>query len=333
MHVHLENLTSKPRIFWLTPELVEATRHANPDLDQRVRFSVGADLTDLERNLKTAAVLVTSADVVCHPGFPRADLARAAPALRQIHLIGAAVDRVLPLDWLPEHVQLTNNSGVHVDKVREFLTMALLALNARLPQIVSNQTHGRWDPIFTPLIRGKTAAVIGLGAMGQAAVAVARSLGLEVVGVSRSGRPVPGVARVHKVEDLAVAVDNVDFIVIAIPLTPETRGLVDRKVLQRARRGAGLVNVGRAGVMDHAALTELLRGGDLGGAILDVLPEEPLPASSDLWSTPNLLITPHVAADDLDNYMTGTMSVVCDNLRRHLAGTPLENVVDRSAGY
>jgi phosphoglycerate dehydrogenase-like enzyme len=222
---------------------------------------------------------------------------------------------------------------VHVDKVREFLTMALLALNARLPAIATNQRQARWDQIFTPLARGKTAVVIGLGSIGQAAVQAARSLGIEVRGVSRSGRPVDGVSRVDPVQQLAAAVRDADFIVIATPLTPETTGMVDRAVLESAKRGAGLVNVGRAGVMDHRALVDLLRSGHLSGAMIDVLPEEPLPGSSELWSAPNLLITPHVAADDLDGYMPATLQLVFDNIRRRFAGQPLVNVVDRSAGY
>jgi phosphoglycerate dehydrogenase-like enzyme len=333
VHIHLENLRSKPPIFWLTPELADEALVANPDLASRLRITVGSELTGLAQNLQTASLLVTSADVVCHPDFPRTELARAAPELRQIHLIGAAVDRVLPLDWLPEGVLLTNNSGVHVDKVREFLTMALLALNARLPQIAFNQRQARWDPVFTPLARGKTAVVIGLGAIGQAAVQAARALGITVRGVSRSGRPVEGVPRVDRVQDLAAAVRDADFIVIATPLTPETTGLVSRAVLAGAKRGVGLVNVGRAGVMDHDALVDLLRSGHLSGAMIDVLPEEPLPSSSPLWSAPNLLITPHVAADDLDGYMRGTMQLVFDNIRRRFAGQSLVNVVDRTAGY
>jgi phosphoglycerate dehydrogenase-like enzyme len=333
MHVHLENLASKPRIFWLTPELADATRQRHPDLEGRVRFSVGTDLEQLREQLETAEVLVTSADVVCHPAFPRANLAAAAPRLRQLHLIGAAVDRVLPLDWLPEAVTLTNNSGVHVEKVREFLTMALLALNARLPELAFNQRRSRWDQVFTPLIRGKTAAVLGLGAIGRAAVSAATTLGLSVQGVRRSQEPVPGVQAIHPPEQLKRAVAVADFLVIATPLTPHTRGLASAEVLRALPRGAGVINVGRAGVMDHDALVELLDSGHLSGAILDVLPEEPLPASSKLWTAPNLLITPHVSADDLDGYMTGTMDLVVENIRRRLAGEPLRNAVDRRAGY
>src|SRR5471032_3319423 len=139
LHVHLENLSSKPPVFTLSPALVRLTRRHNKDLAGKVRFTVGEDFADFEQRLKTADVLVTSSDAVRHPRFPRARLAEAAPRLRYLQLIGADVEGVLPLDWLPPAVKLANNSGVHAAKAREFLLMALLALNARLPAIVWNQ--------------------------------------------------------------------------------------------------------------------------------------------------------------------------------------------------
>jgi phosphoglycerate dehydrogenase-like enzyme len=333
MHVHLENSTSKPRPFWLTPELVDAARQNNPALEGAVRFTVNTDLEDINQKLSTATVLVTSSAVISDPRFPRQALADTAPSLKFIHLIDAGVEDVMPLDWLPPSVQLTNNSGVHADKATEFVTMALLALNSRLPEIVSNQRHARWEQIFTPLIRGKSLVVIGLGDLGRAAVVAGQALGLRILGVRRSGASVPGVEQVYPTTQLHDALKRADFIVIATPLTSETRNLIDRAALEAAKPGAGLINIGRAGVLDHDALVDLLGQGRLSNAILDVLPNEPLHSSSDLWAVPNLVIYPHVGADDPTRYMTDTMKLVFENLRRHLAGRPLENVVDPRKGY
>ena len=333
MHVHLENYTSKPRVFWLTPELARAARRRHPDLARHVRFSVGDDLETLERNLRACTVLVTSADVLRDPRFPRARLREHAPRLALIHVIGAGIEGLLPLDWLPAGVALTNNSGVHVRKAREFQLMALLALNARLPAIVSNQRESRWDQLFTPSIEGKKLAVVGLGAMGRAAVAAARVLRLRVVGVRRSMRAVAGVSALYPPDKVATALDGADFLVIAAPLTEQTRNLVGRRALSAMNRGAGVVNVGRAGLLDHDALCDLLRSGHLGGAILDVFAPEPLPADSPLWTTPNLIVHPHVSSDDAERYMHDTMDLVCRNLRRLLARRPLANVVDAARGY
>lgn len=333
MHVHLENLTSKPRLFWLTQDLIDVALSNNPDFKQKVSFTVNDDLAEIDAKLATATALITSSDVIRHPLFPRGKLLEAAPQLKFIHLIGAGVDGVMPLDWLPPGVRLTNNSGAHVDKAREFLTMALLALNARLPEIIWNQRQARWDQIFTPLIRGKTLVVVGLGDLGRAAVSVGQALGLKIFGVRRSGGSVPGVEQVYLPNQLHEALERADFVVLATPLTPETRGFIDREALASIKPGGALINVGRAGILDHDALIELLKNGHLSNAILDVLPEEPLPASSTLWSTPNLIINPHVAADDLTGYMAETMKLVCVNLHHHLAGRPLQNVVDPAKEY
>ena len=333
LHVHLENLSSKPSIYWLTSKLVSAARRRHPDLTtSRVRVTVGDDFADLRRQLRTAQILVIAADALKHPKFPEGVLAD-APRLKLVQLIGAGVEGVFPLDWLPSHIQLANASGVHVEKIREFLQMALLALNARLPAMVWNQRHARWDMIFTPLIRGKTLAVVGLGDMGQTAVRVGRALGLRVVGVRRSGKKIAGVERVYRPTQIAGAVRDADFIVIAAPLTRESENLLSRDVLRKTKRGVGIINVGRAGIVDHAALAALLRSGHVSGAILDVFSPEPLPKSSKLWSTPNVILTPHVSSDDLESYMHNVMDVACENIRRILAGRPLTNVVDRESGY
>jgi phosphoglycerate dehydrogenase-like enzyme len=333
LHVHLENLSTKERIYWLTPDLVPAARRRHRDLTaQRVRVTVGEDFTNLTQQLKTAHVLLISADGIKDPRFPQEAFA-AAPQLKLVQLIGAGVEGLFPFDWLPPHIQLATASGVHVEKAREFLLMALLALNFRLPEILRNQRRAHWDMIFTPLIRRKILSVIGLGDMGRAAVAVGRTLGLKVIGVRRSGKRMAGVERVYRPREIVSAVRDADFIVVAAPLTAESRNLLSRDVLRKTKRGVGIVNVGRAGLVDYGALAALLRSGHVSGAILDVFSPEPLPKSSKLWSTPNAILTPHVSSDDLEGYMHNVMDVACENIRRLLARRPLTNVVDRESGY
>src|SRR5687767_14027718 len=139
LHVHLENLSSKPSIYWLTSKLVTAARSRHPDLTtSRVRTTVGQDFADLRQQLKTAQVLVIPADAINHPKFPQG-VFNDAPHQKLVQFIGAGIEGVLPLDWLPPHIQLANVSGVHVENIREFLQMGLLALNAQLPAIVWNQ--------------------------------------------------------------------------------------------------------------------------------------------------------------------------------------------------
>jgi phosphoglycerate dehydrogenase-like enzyme len=169
--------------------------------------------------------------------------------------------------------------------------------------------------------------------MGGAAARSASKLGMKVIGVRRT----PGRHR-HADEILPLAklhkgLARADFVLIAAPLTPATAHLIDAAAIAAMKDGAGLINVGRAGVVDYDALTAALKDGKLSGAILDVFDPEPLPASSPLWQVPNLIITPHCSSDDLDDYLPRTMDLAFENFARLTAGRRLKNVVDRRLGY
>jgi len=328
-HIRFETRASKPPVFHMTAPLIAAAK-ARSGLD--VRLSLGADLRDTGW-LADAVGLVTSNDIVRDPKFPIGELAKAAPNLRWIHIIGAGIEPLLPLDWLPDGFVLTNNSGVHVQKTREAAMMALLMLNARLPAIVTNQREARWDQIFTPRIAGKTVLIIGVGEMGGAVAGAAKTLGLRVIGARRSGAPHPDIDRMVAVGDLDTVLPEADFVVLAAPLTLETRNLLDRRRIGLMKPGAGFFNIGRAGSVDHQALVEALRSGAVCGAILDVYDPEPLPASSALWHADNLVLTPHVTSDDLEEYLPKTLDLVFANAARLMHGEPLINAVDPARGY
>lgn len=330
LHIRFETRAAKPPVFHMTASGIAAGLARCGLAD--VRISLGEDLRDLGW-LTEADALVTSNDVIRDPQFPIADLAAAAPRMRWIHIIGAGIEPLLPFDWLPTGVTLTNNSGVHVEKMRESATMALLMLNARVPTIVTRQRQARWDPIFTPRIAGKTVLVIGVGDMGMAVAQAARALGLFVIGVRRSGAPHADVDRMAAVSALDELLPQADFVALAAPLTPETENLLDRRRIALMKPGAGLLNVGRAGSLDHDALVAALRSGALSGAILDVFDPEPLPASSPLWHAKNVVLTQHVTSDDLDAYLPKTYDLVFANAARLLRGETLLNTVDRARSY
>lgn len=331
LHLHFETRHERPKVFKITRELVEQA-HARSGLGPAIRATLGHGLGDLAP-LRTAKGLVTSIDIVTDARFPLRDLTTAAPELAWIHITGAGIEPLLPLDWLPRSVTLTNNSGVHVQKTGEFAAMALLMLNARMPQILANQRDARWEQVFTPSIAGQSVVVIGLGDMGGAAARQAKRLGMRVLGVRRSGRPHRHADRVFPLAQLTQALGEADFIFVAAPLTPQSRHLIDAAALAAAKPGAALVNVGRAGVVDYAALCDALESGALSGAILDVFDEEPLPSSSPLWRTRNLIVMPHCSSDDAEAYMPGTLDLVFRNARRLLECKPLINRVDRRRGY
>jgi len=331
LHIHFETRATKPAVFKMTEAGIASakSRSALPE----VRTSLGHDLKDLSW-LEHAVGLVTSNDLIGDPKFPLRGLAAAAPRLCWIHVIAAGIEPLLPLDWLPKHVVLTNNSGVHFEKTRESATMALLMLNAHLPTIATNQRAARWDQIFTPLIAGKVALVIGLGDMGAAVAKAAKQLRLRVIGVRRTHlTPHSDVDEMVSIDTLDAVLPEADFVALATPLTPETRNLLDRRRIGLMKSGAGFLNIGRAACADYGALSEALQSGALSGAVLDVYDAEPLPTSSPLWRADNLFLIPHVTSDDPEHYLPKTFDLVFANAARFLGGESLVNVVDPQRGY
>jgi phosphoglycerate dehydrogenase-like enzyme len=327
--IHFETRANKPFVFRITPALISDALTRNKST---IRTSLGEDLRDMSW-LTKAVGFVTSIDVLSDPEFPLRDLPRVAPKLRWIHVTGAGIEPLLPLDWLPKQVSLTNNSGVHVEKIRESAAMMLLMLNARLPAIVSNQHKANWQQIFTPTIAGRTVLIIGVGDMGGAVAAAARLYKLRVIGVRRSGAPHPDVDQMYRPHELDSALQLADFVVLAAPLTSETTALIDRRRLALCKRGVGLINIGRAGLIEVGALVDALENGTMSSAILDVHDPEPLPSDSPLWHASNVVLIPHVTSDDEQKYMPKTLDLVFENVRRLLAEQPLLNLVDAARGY
>ncbi len=326
LHLHIKNNRAGEAVFRTTAALYRAAARRHPKLAKQVRTTIDWDLDRFENSMKTADVLVTW-------DLPQENLRARAPKLKNIHIIGAGVEHLAPFDWLPRGVALTNNSGVHGEKAEDYARMALAMLNNNIPKYASDQRRRTWAPQFATDISDKTLAVVGLGAMGASVARAGRGLGLDVIGVRRSGKSTRLVREVQPPSRLKSVLRRADFVALTLPLTPETVGIIDAKALDAMKPGAGLINMGRAGVLDHQALAERLRDGRLGGAILDVHDPEPLPRSSPLWSVPNLILTPHVSSDDNLTYVPLTLDLVFDNIGRLLAGRPLRNRVDPKRGY
>jgi len=156
---------------------------------------------------------------------------------------------------------------------------------------------------------------------------------MTVLGVRRTRTAHPHVDKLYGFRNLRSALKRADIVYVAVPLTVETRHLIDRRAFDAMKKGAALINVARAGVVDYDVLAEKLRDGSLCGAMLDVFDPEPLPAASPLWSVPNLIMTPHVAMDEADQYIPRALDLAFRNLRAFRAGRPLQNTIDVSLGY
>jgi phosphoglycerate dehydrogenase-like enzyme len=206
-------------------------------------------------------------------------------------------------------------------------------LNARVPELTWCQRRREWNRIFTSTLEGKTLLIVGVGQIGGGAATHAKNFGMRVIGTRRSGAPHPDVEQMHRPEALHDLLPQADFVLVNTALTPETRFIIADKEFALMRDGAGFVNMSRGGLVDPAALDRALRSGKLSGAIIDVTYPEPPPADWPFWDTPNLVITPHVLSDDIENYVPRTLDLFFNNLRHHFAGEPLTNVVDLGRNY
>ncbi|MEK6592238.1 MAG: D-2-hydroxyacid dehydrogenase [Pseudomonadota bacterium] len=325
LHLHLESFRKRPALFHLTEEHWAAAAKRHRVLAKRLHVTIGWDGDILDEALKTADVMINSSP-------PKDRLQERAPRLKWIQTTGAGVDVLAPLSWLPQNIVLTNNSGAHGAKAEDSCTMALLMLNARLPQILGNQRNRVWQQIFSTPIAGKTALIVGFGDLGQAAGRAAKKLGLKIIAVTRSGkagRPADIALPSSRIERV---LPKADFVVVTTPLTAETRGLLNRARLNLLKPEAGIINIGRSPVIDYAALRDKLEKNEISGAVLDVFDQEPLPADSPLWTAPNLVITPHISCDD-PRYIDMLFDRWFENFERFLAGRRLNNIVDRKLGY
>jgi glyoxylate/hydroxypyruvate reductase A len=257
------------------------------------------------------------------------DLLADAPRLRWIQSFGAGVDHLLDLE-IPPGVIVTRIVGAFSASMAEYVVGYAFASRLQVRRILEQQRQAAWKPFNAPLLRGSTAVVVGLGSIGREVCRCLRAVGLRVLGVSRSGRPIDEADQTFPVEQLEAALPAADFLVLVAPLTPATRGLIGARQLARLPRHAWLFNLARGPLVVEQDLLAALRAGRLGGAVLDVFEREPLPPEHPFWSMEQVIVTPHLAGPD--EVETVAEQFVA-NYRRFAAGEPLVGLVDLRRGY
>ncbi len=277
-----------------------------------------------------------------------------SPRLRWIQTASAGVDSILTQPLLAaEDIIVTTSSGIHATTIAEFTFAMILALARKLPQMFRNQQKSEWladrGNVLMPVeLRRATLGIVGYGSLGREIARLAHAFGMEVLATKRDvmhpasvneymepGTGDPSgtlVSRLYPPEATRSMVTLCDFVVVTVPLTPETRGAINQEVLAGMKRTAYLVNVGRGAVIDEDALIKALQSGQIAGAGLDVFTQEPLPASSPLWKLENVIISPHVAGN-MNQYNEKSAEVFMENLERYLNKRDLLNRVDRRKGY
>lgn len=275
-----------------------------------------------------------------------------APRLRWVQLHFAGTDHLIhhPL-FTRTDVAFTTVSGIHAPVIAEYVFASILAWRHQLPRLLAYQARAewpqdRWEKFAVRELRGATLGIVGYGSLGREVARIGQAFGLRVLALKRgprredTGYTLSGLGdpdgripeRFYQPHELRSMLAECDVVVLTVPLTEETRGLIGEAELRAMKPTAYLVNVARGEVVDEAALVRALEAGWIGGAGLDVFAQEPLPPASPLWRLPNVILSPHVSGFTA-HYDEHAADLFAANLRRYLAGEPLLNLVDKRLGY
>lgn len=334
------DLSDARPIFALPDAVVATLRSAVPDWPILVIDAPTSGTGDGAHRASGEALAAVQAGAEVYMGFGiPAELIRAGQALRWVHSGAAGVRGSLTPELQQRDVVFTNSAGIHGPPVAETVVGYLLHFARGLDHAVRSQSEGRWDksrfdagdaPVRE--LSDSTVGIVGVGGIGREVAWRAAALGARVVGTRRRAEPVEGVELFTGPDALSRLLDESDYVVLTVPETDETQGLIDARALDRMRDGAVLVNVSRGGLVDDDALVAALESGRLRGAALDAFSVEPLPAGHPFWMAPRTLITPHTSAYT-HRFWERESELMLDNLRRYRAHEPLRNVVDKAAGY
>jgi phosphoglycerate dehydrogenase-like enzyme len=258
------------------------------------------------------------------------------PNLRWVHSLSAGLDKALFPELLQSPVPLTNGSGVFSASLGEFALAAILYFAKDFRRMIRNQQAGVWEPFDVMPVSGHTAGIIGYGDIGRAIAARVRPLGMTVLAVKRHVSPSlaadPLVEQVYGPESRFEMLSRCDYVVVAAPLTAETRGMIGEPEFAAMKSTAVVINVGRGPVIEEKALVRALSNGRIKGAALDVFDKEPLPQGHPFYQLENVLLSPH-CADHTPDWLDNAMRFFVAEFERFRKGEPLLNVVDKKLGY
>jgi len=260
--------------------------------------------------------------------------------LRWVHTSAVAVETICLPELFARGILVSNSRGIQATPIAEHVMAVLLALAKQLPYTIDAQRAPRWaqnDMIGDRLpwmLKGRTIGLVGVGTIGSEIAVRANAFGMHVIGVRRRADrgAVLGIERMLPSTELDTLLESADVLVIAAPLTPETQDLIGAAQLARMKSGSVLVNVGRARIVDHAALVDALRSGHRAGAALDVFPQEPLPLADPLWTLPNVIITPHTSGFRRGHW-DEVIDLFSENLTRFEKKTAVKFRVEPALGY
>ena len=300
-------------------------------LPPSVNFFMSGDRASLEQHVSDADVLVNAA----FSGEPFRSLFPQGKKLKWIHSLSAGVENILSPEVIASPVPLTNGRGVFRRSLAEFALGAMLFFAKDLRRMLRNQEAGKWDPFDIEMLEGSTLGIVGYGEIGRSTAQLARAFGMRVLAIRRRASlstDDPNLEAVYAPEQLEDMLASADYVLIAAPNTPETRGMIGEPELNYMKSTAVIINVGRGPVIVETALVQALENKRIRGAALDVFDHEPLPHGHPFYSFDNVLLSPH-CADHTVGWVEMAVDLFVENFKLFEAGQPLKNIVDKKAGY
>ncbi len=324
----------KPNLFAVCPPDHYVLRNLEPILSE-VNLYVGNDREAIEKYAPGAEILLFMGIVGQGPPFP--EIWRRLKNVRWIHSLSAGVDKLLFPDLIESSVPVTNARGVFKRSLAEFAILGMLYFYKRVRRLVDSQQAHRWDNFTVEWLPGKIMGVVGYGEIGRECAMLAKSIGVNIYATRRKtelSANDPVLDRIFPATQLRAMLSQVDVVLAAAPLTPETKHMLGPAEFAAMKPSAIVMNVGRGPVIDEAALIRALREKQIAGAALDVFEKEPLPQDHPFWEMENVLLSPHCTDRTADpDWLDLSAQCFVENVRRYLQGEPLMNVVDKKAGY
>jgi D-2-hydroxyacid dehydrogenase (NADP+) len=259
-----------------------------------------------------------------------------APNLKWLHVTTVGMERYSSMDFMQSNIIITNSRGVISIPIAEQAIMFMLMLTKKAQRLVINKEKKLWDRYTTPELYGKTAGLIGAGSIGNEIAKRAKGLGMKVIATKRSvnqNEPVNAdIDKMYPPDQLKELLHNSDFVIVAAPLTAETKGMIGIEEFKAMKKTAHIINIARGPIINESAMIRALKEGWIAGAGLDVFEVEPLPPDNELWVMPNVIISPHSSGvSEMQPYRL--VALVCDNLRRYINHQPLLNLISHDKGY
>ena len=318
----------QPVMQWqIPPECVGALRRRFPNIEF-IHATTDAQRADGLKDCDVAYTWILKAPELA-----------SAPNVKWVHTSAVAVETLCLNELFARGIAVSNTRGVQAVPIAEHVMAVVLALSKQLPFAIDNQRQARWaqnefmDARLPWLLKGKTLGVIGVGTIGAEIAKRANAFGMHVIAMRRRvDAPVEGIERIFQAEQLYQFLSRCNVLVIAAPLTPQTLGLLGAAQFAQLPKGGIVVNVGRAKIIDSDALVEALKSGHLGGASLDVFPQEPLPPEHALWKTPNVILTPHTSGFR-QGHWEEVIELFAENIERFQRGESLKHRIDPDLGY